>query len=130
MADKIVWKDKKHFMFFPISFTNYSVTPDRFLIETGLFTSNYEEIYLYRIIDVKLKRGLGNKIFGTGTVTLISNDATTPAIEIKNIKDPLRVKEMISKMADEERRNRILETDGGRLNFRDANNDGFPDFIS
>lgn len=130
MADKIVWKDKKHFMFFPFSFTSYSITPDRFLIETGLFTSNYEEIYLYRIIDVKLKRGMGNKIFGTGTVTLISNDATTPAIEVKNIKDPLRVKEMISKMADEQRRNRLLETDGGRLNFRDANNDGFPDFIS
>ena len=129
MGNNTVWQDKKHFMWWPITFTSYSITPDRLLEQTGFISKNYEEVYLYRIMDVKLTISFMQRLFGTGTITLIASDATTPAVELINVKDPERVKEMISQMADEQRRNRIYET-VGNLNYRDSNDDGFPDFIS
>ena len=43
-------------------------------------------------------------IFGTGTVTLYTIDATTPEVKLKNIKDPLQVKELISDLSVRDRR--------------------------
>lgn len=127
--DKI-WKDKKHWMWFPMPFTKYSITEDRFLTETGLISKEYNEIYLFRVKDVKLNVSLGQKLFGTGTITLISNDSSSPRIEIENIKEPLRVKEMISKMVIQQRKeNRVMEISGTELNYEDLDGDGFPDFL-
>ena len=68
MENKIIWQDRKHFMWFPISFTKYEIKNDRLYQETGLFSTHYDELLLYRITDLCLRRNLSQKIFGTGTV--------------------------------------------------------------
>ena len=67
--------------------------------------TNYEEIILYRIVDCKCTVSLLQRIFGTGSVTLIGLDRTTPVITLQNIKEPLKVKDAISALAIQNRRN-------------------------
>jgi len=98
-----VWNDRKRpFLGLPLSFTKYTLLEDKLLIDTGIFSLNQEEVKLYRIMDLTLKRSLLQRIFGVGTIHCCSADKTTPEFEIKDIKNPFEVKEMISKMVEEE----------------------------
>ena len=99
-----VWTDRKRpFCGLPLSFTKYILLEDKLLINTGILSINQEEVKLYRIMDLTLKRSLLQRIFGVGTIHCCSADKTTPEFEIKDIKKPFEVKEMISKMVEEER---------------------------
>lgn len=105
----IVWRDRKHHLWFPISFTAYKISKDRLYTETGFFTSHYDELLLYRIVDVKLTRTLLHKIFGTGNLTLCTKVDTDREIILENIKDPLATKELISNLVEEIRdRKRVV----------------------
>ena len=44
---------------------------------------------------------LGQRIFQVGTVTLLSSDKTTPRLALKNIRNPMDVKEMIHEQVEE-----------------------------
>ncbi len=99
-----VWKDRKRTLFgLPLSFTVYHLTEDRLLVQSGILNLNEEEIRLYRIMDITLKRSLGQRIFNLGTIHCCSSDKTSPEFDIKSIKNPIEVKEMLSRMIEEER---------------------------
>ena len=91
----MIWTDKKRHLGLPISFTRYSLSEDRLFRACGLFNLQEEEILLYRIRDISLKRSLWQRIFGVGTIDVLSSDQTTPHLEILNVKDPREVKELI-----------------------------------
>ena len=84
--DVLLWKDKKRYLGLPISFTTYSFDNNRLYIRKGLINTTEDEILLYRILDVTIRRTLGQKIFGVGSIILNTADQTSPVIEIKNIK--------------------------------------------
>lgn len=98
---EFIWKDRKRYLGMPISFTKYSLSEDRIFLETGLFTTNLDEILLYRIRDISLRITLWQRIFGVGTVKLVSSDKSTPELELKNIRHPRDVKELIHKQVEE-----------------------------
>jgi len=99
-----VWKDRKRTIFgLPLSFTVYRLTEEKLLIQQGFFNLKEEEVRLYRIMDITLKRSLGQRIFNLGTIHCCSADKTTPEFDIKSIKNPVQVKEMFSRMIEEER---------------------------
>ena len=104
MALEIVWKDRKRtFLGLPWSFTKYSLTEDRLFIETGLFKSVENETRLYRILDLRLERSLGQKLFGLGTIIITSSDKNLGTFELKNIKNPKEIKETIADMVEKQR---------------------------
>ena len=72
--DVILWKDKKRYFGLPISFTTYSFDNNRLYIKKGLFNTTEDEILLYRILDVTIKRTFGQKIFGVGSIILNTAD--------------------------------------------------------
>lgn len=81
------WQDRKRTIFgLPLSFTKYSLTDEKLLIKTGVLNTNEEEIRLYRILDVTLKRSLGQRIFRVGTIHCCSADKSTPEFDIKSVK--------------------------------------------
>ena len=85
---KIIWKDRKRTIFgLPLSFTVYTLTGEKLLIDTGFLNKRQEEIMLFRITDVTLIRRLSQRIFGVGTIHCCSADKTTPEFDITNIKD-------------------------------------------
>ena len=96
-----LWRDRKRHFGLPLSFTRYSLTEDRIFMETGLLNTELEEILLYRVRDIGMKISLGQRIFGVGTVILVSSDKTAPKLELKNIRNPRLVKEQIHQQVEE-----------------------------
>ena len=101
----VKWKDRKRIIFgLPWSFTRYRLTDDKLIVSTGLFSINEEEIRLYRIMDVTLKRSLGERLWGLGTIHICSSDKTTPELDIKRVRQSADVKEMLSDMVEAARK--------------------------
>ena len=96
-----LWQDRKRYFGLPLSFIRYSLSEDRLFISEGFLTIRDDEILLYRVRDIDTSRTLWQRIFGVGTVTVISSDRTMPTLVLKNIKDPLMVKELIHKQVEE-----------------------------
>lgn len=112
-----IWKDRKRFMGMPLSFTRYAISEDRLFLSTGFFSIKDEEILLYRIRDINTSRTLWQRIFGVGTISVVSSDKTMPTLVLKNIKNPLEVKELLHRQVEDmkiKRRVRLGEimTDG------------------
>ncbi|MBP3463563.1 MAG: PH domain-containing protein [Clostridia bacterium] len=98
------WRDRKRpFLGLPLSFTVYTLLEDKLLVDSGIFSTKQEEIKLYRIVDLTLKRSFLQRIFGVGTIHICSGDRTAPEFEIKDIKTPFEVKEKLSKMVERQR---------------------------
>ena len=101
---KIIWKDTRRPIFgLPLSFTKYTLLEDKLLIDTGFLSTKQEEIKLYRIMDVTLNRSFWQRIFGVGTIHCCSGDKSSPEFDIKDIKKSFEVKEMLSRMIEEQR---------------------------
>ena len=96
-----LWKDRKRYFGMPISFTRYSLSDDRLFLSEGFLNIKDDEILLYRIRDIATSRNLWQRLFGVGTVTVVSSDKTMPTLVLKNVKDPVFVKELIHKQVEE-----------------------------
>lgn len=122
-----LWQDRKRYFGLPLSFTRYMLSDDRLFTSVGFLNIKDDEILLYRVRDIDLSRSLWQRIFGVGTVTVLSSDKTMPTLVLKNIKDPLFVKELIHKQVEEvkiKRRVRVGEIMG---NAMDDSEDEFDD---
>lgn len=106
---KLKWYDRKRIWCgLPFTFTKYGLSDDRIFVETGFLSLKEMEVRLYRITNVNLSRSLGQRIFGLGTVHIDSSDKDLKCFDIKNIKNSVDIKEMISAAVEEERlRNRV-----------------------
>lgn len=91
----IIWKDRKRYLGLPLSFTRYSLSEDRLFLSVGFLNIKDEEVLLYRVRDINTSRTLWQRLFGVGTVTVVSSDKSMPTFELKNVKDPMTVKELI-----------------------------------
>ena len=96
-----IWKDRKRYFGLPISFTRYALSEDRLFTSVGFLNIKDDEILLYRIRDIDTNRSIFQRIFGVGTVTVMSSDKTMPNLVLKNIKDPIAVKELLHKQVEE-----------------------------
>ena len=70
---------------------------------------------LYRVRDLELTMTLGQRIFGVGTVCVHSSDKSVPHLDLKNVKNPREVKELIHQnveAAKDQRRMRTTELMG------------------
>ena len=133
-SENYVWKDRKRIIFgLPWSFTRYKLLEDKLLIDTGFLSRSEDEIRLYRIVDLTLKRSFWERLFGLGTIHCCSGDRTSPEFDILHIKRPKEIKEMLSDMIEEERTKRRVgvrefmggEDDDETMSFDDQeDNDG------
>ncbi len=99
-----VWKDRKHtFLGLPLSFTRYRATETKLIIDKGFFSRNEDEIRLYRITDMTLRRSFGERLFGLGTIHCCAGDKTSPEFDILHIRHSKTVKDMLSDMVEKER---------------------------
>ena len=104
----ILWQDRKHYLWFPISFTSYYIEDDRLMIKKGFFNTTLDETLLYRIIDISFQQTLAGKIFGTGNVILKTKADASGEIVLENIAKPFEVRKMLSKLVEESRNKRNI----------------------
>jgi len=118
--DSIVytWKDRKRILGLPVTFTRYRLSEDRLFCEKGFFNIKQDEVLLYRVRDLQLNLSLWQRIFGVGTVCVISSDQSAPHLDLINIKQPREVKELIHRSVEEakdKRRMRTMEVMGSDM---------------
>ncbi|MEG2087001.1 MAG: PH domain-containing protein, partial [Angelakisella sp.] len=111
-------QDRKRNIFgLPWTFTKYQLSEKKLLIQSGILNRKEEEIRLYRIMDVTLKRTLLDQLFGIGTIHCCSADKSTPEFEIIRIKNAGEVKNQLSDLIEKERTAR-------RVGMRELMDDG------
>ena len=118
----LIWKDRKRIFGMPLTFTRYSMSEDRLFLSEGLLTIKDDEVLLYRIRDISTSRNLWQRLFGVGTVTVVSSDKTMPTIQLKNIKDPVGVKELLHRQVEEMKIRRRVRV--GEIMGTDMDDDG------
>lgn len=99
-----LWRDRKRYLGMPLSFTSYTLNAEKLLLNTGLLNLREEEVLLYRVRDVGMRQSLAERIFGVGTICVTSSDATVPHLELVHVKNPRKVKDVLSKCVEESRR--------------------------
>lgn len=114
LVSKIVeiWHDRKRILGMPISFTRYALSEDRLFLRRGFLNVKHDEIVLYRVRDLRVSVSLWQRIFGVGSVMVVSTDKSIPELTLKNIRQPNEVKELIHEHVEKmkiERRMRIGE---------------------
>ena len=120
-----IWKDRKRYLGMPISFTRYAMSEDRLFTSVGFLSIKDDEILLYRVRDIDTSRTLWQRLFGVGTVTVMSSDKSMPNLVLKNIKDPVRIKELIHEQVEEMKIRRRVRV--GEIMTTDMDGDGEPD---
>jgi len=129
-----IWKDRKRYLGLPLSFTKYAVKNQRLYYTKGFFNTTEEELLLYRILDIKLNRTFGDKVVGVGTITLFTADKTHPKLDLIRIKKPKKVRDLLSKMVENERiriniHGKELYGVSNEMRGLDLDGDGIPDVI-
>ena len=112
---KYIWKDRKRIFGMPITFTRYRLSEDRLFCEKGFLSIKQDEVLLYRVRDLQLNLKLTQRIFGVGTICVVSSDKSVPHLDLVNVKNPREVKEMIHRRveaAKDARRMRTMEVMG------------------
>lgn len=105
-SSEILWSDRKRILGMPISFTKYSNDNERLYIKRGFFSTESDEILLYRILDIKTTQTLGQKLFGVGTIVLYSADQTDMNLELKNVKKASKLHRYLSDLIEANRRSK------------------------
>ena len=130
LVSKIVelWHDRKRILGMPLSFTRYALSEDRLFLKRGFLNVHQDEIVLYRVRDLRVSQTLWQRVFGVGTVTVISTDKSIPELALKNIRQPNEVKELIHEFVEKmkvARRMRVgemsMDIDDDSIDFEDNN---------
>ena len=64
---------------------HYEVTPDRIEWARGVFDRHVDNIDMFRVVDLKLRRSLLEACLGIGTVILITSDESDPEFEFVKV---------------------------------------------
>ncbi len=125
--DSYIWKDRKRFLGMPLSFTRYMLSEDRLFLSVGAFNIRDDEVILYRVRDISTKRSLGQRLFGVGTITVVSSDRSMPTLVMKNVKHPLQVKELLHNQVEQMKLRRRVRVGEVMSDNYDRDGDGEPD---
>ena len=118
-----LWKDRKRYFGLPLSFTRYALSEDRLFLSVGFLNIKDDEVLLYRVRDIDSERSLFQRLFGVGTITVMSSDKSMPNLVLKNVKDPVFLKVLIHKQVVEmkiKRRVRVGEIMGNEIDDADG----------
>jgi hypothetical protein len=78
-----------------LKMTRYEVTSERIEWGRGIFDRRLDNLDMFRVIDLKMRRTVFDCIFGIGTVGLITTDKTDPEFVFEKIRNPRRLYDII-----------------------------------
>ena len=100
-----VLQERKRWLFFglPFTFTKYILDERCLKLCKGFFTITEDDILLFRVMDISIRRTLIQRIFGLGTIIVVSSDKTNPNLEVKNIKNVHKFKNALDQRVEKDR---------------------------
>jgi len=80
-----------------LKMTYYEVSPERIEWGRGVLDRRVDNLDMFRVIDLRMRRTVFDCIFGIGTVGLITTDETDPEFEFEKIRRPRKLYDIIKK---------------------------------
>jgi membrane protein YdbS with pleckstrin-like domain len=80
-----------------IRMTHYEVTVDRIEYGEGIFDRKVDNIDMFRVVDIRLRRNILDILVGVGTVTLTTSDKNQPQFEFKKVRNCRELYDAIKK---------------------------------
>lgn len=71
--------------YYRLKSTKYIITSQRVICESGIFTKTISQVELYRLRDIQLSENIFQHLFAVETISLYSNDRTTPVLQVDSI---------------------------------------------
>lgn len=81
----------------------YELTTQRLRMRSGVFNKQLDELELYRVRDSKVEQPFWQRLFGLGTITIVSGDATTPVTVIPAVRNAEQVREHLRNCVEAQR---------------------------
>ncbi len=78
---------------------HYEVTPDRIEWSRGVFDRKVDNLDMFRVVDLKLRRSLSDCLFGLGTVQLTAKDDSTPHFDFVKVRGSRRLYDLLKEAA-------------------------------
>lgn len=82
---------------FRLKMTYYEISADRIEWSRGILDRRVDNLDMFRVIDLRLRRTILDCIFGIGTVILITNDKTDPEFVFEKVRNSRRLYDIIKK---------------------------------
>jgi membrane protein YdbS with pleckstrin-like domain len=73
----------------------YVVTTQRVRVVSGLFSRDIEEVELFRVKDTMVYQGFFQRLFGLGTITILSGDERHPRLVLVGIPQAVELRERV-----------------------------------
>jgi len=73
----------------------YVVTTQRVRIVSGIFSKDIQEIELFRVKDTAANQSFFLRLFGLGTITILSGDERHPRVVLSGIPRPVELREKL-----------------------------------
>jgi len=89
-----------------LKMTNYEVTADRIEYSRGILDRRVDNLDMFRVLDIKLRRSILDCLVGIGTVDLMTTDKSDPEFSFGKIRRPKKLYDVI--------KNASLEADNRR----------------
>lgn len=87
---------------------HYQITTERVRIVEGIVGKEREDIELVRVQDIDQRQSVGERIAGIGDIFIRSHDPSSPAVVLRNVREPLEVHEILRRAVLNARRRHNL----------------------
>ncbi len=92
----------------------YKITSYRIDFERGVFTKRIDTLELWHVEDIKFEQGVLDRIMNVGSITVLSNDKTTPRLELHGLPKPRQIFEALKERVIAVKRQRgVIKMDLG-----------------
>jgi hypothetical protein len=92
----------------------YRITNYRIDVTTGVLSRNIETLELWHVEEPRLHQSLLNRIFGVGSITILSHDATLPTLTLYGLPRPQELFRTIEQRVIAVKRQRgVMKVDPG-----------------
>ena len=79
----------------------YEITSERIKVTHGLLTRRTDELELYRVKDTSLIEPFFYRLFSAANIFISTNDASTPKLELRGVKNAKEVREQLRQSVEE-----------------------------
>jgi uncharacterized membrane protein YdbT with pleckstrin-like domain len=108
IAVPVVWLCMGAYLLYKRLSVEYSLSTQRFVMQSGILRRITNRIEVIDIDDVTVEQGFIERMFGVGTIKILSSDVSDPKVQLPGIDDVKRIATMIDDVRREERRKRSM----------------------
>lgn len=92
----------------------FRITNYRIDVESGLLSKKFDTTELWHVDDVQLRQSPLDRVFNLGTITIVSDDPTSPRFQLRSISDPRTLLETLkTRIIAVKRQRGVVKLDAG-----------------